>query len=81
MEVNTRTIAILLVSICLSIAIGLAMLIATLAHASVAAPLMMPSAPRDACSVTAAWSPHQLTGALCPVRTRSASCCTRQLLG
>ena len=67
-----RTVVLLLVSICLSVAIGLATLTAALAPASAAAP-------RDACAVTAAWRPLQLTNAPCARTTWSSKCCTRAL--
>ena len=72
-----RTVALLLASICLSVAIGLAMLIATLAPASVAAPSWTQSAPRDACAVAAVWPGHHITGSRCAVTLSSSKCCTR----
>jgi len=76
-----RTVALLLASICLSAAIGLAMLIAALAPASVAAPSGTQSAPRDACTVAAVWPGHHITGSTCPVTMWSSKCCTRAFLG
>jgi hypothetical protein len=75
MKVIPRTVAILLVSICLSVAIGLAMLITALAPAAVAA------SPGGGCAVPAVWSPYQLTGSMCPVTVSSPKCCTRSFLG
>jgi hypothetical protein len=76
-----RTVAILLASICLSVAIGLAILIAALEPASVAAPTGTQSAPRDACTVAAVWPGHHITGSRCPVTMWSSRCCTRSFLG
>lgn len=66
-----RTIVLLLVSICLSAAIGLAMLITALTPASVAAP----------CTVAVLQPEHLITGAACPLTTLSAKCCARPFLG
>jgi hypothetical protein len=76
-----RTIMLLLISICLSVAIGLAILITALAPASVAAPSKTQSAPRHACTVAALWPVHLTTGAMCPVTTLSPKCCARPSLG
>jgi len=73
-----RTIVLLLVSICLSTAIGLAMLIAALAPASVAAPSSMRSAP---CGVAALWPQSHTRGAVCPIAVSSSTCCTRLPIG
>lgn len=73
-----RLIVLLLVSICLSTAIGLAMLITALAPASVAAPPLNQFAP---CGI-AAVSPQSLTsGADCPVAISSSTCCIRWPIG
>jgi hypothetical protein len=66
-----RTIVLLLVSICLSIAIGLAMLITALTPASVAAP----------CTVAVVAPAHLTTSDACPLTTLSAKCCARPFLG
>jgi hypothetical protein len=76
-----RTVALLLASICLSVAIVLAMLIAALAPASVAAPSPTQLAPRDACAVAVVWPGHLVTSATCPLTTLSAKCCARPFLG
>jgi len=73
-----RTVVLLLVSICLSIAIGLAMLITALAPASVAAPSRMQSAP---CSIAAVWPESHISGATCPLAKSLSKCCTRLLIG
>lgn len=62
-----RTIVLLLLSICLSIAIGLAMLITALAPASVAAPPLMQSAP---CGIAAVWPQSDIRDATCPLAIR-----------
>lgn len=66
-----RTIVLLLVSICLSAAIGLAMLITALTPASVAAP----------CTVAAVQPDRLITGDACPLAALSAKCCARPFLG
>ena len=71
-----RTIVMLLVSICLSTAIGLATLIDALAPASVAAPSRMQSAP---CSIAAVWPERHTFGATCPLVKSSSKCCTLPL--
>ena len=73
-----RTIVLLLVSSCLSIAIGLAMLITALVPASVAAPSRMQSAP---CSIAAVWPESHISGATCPLAKSLSKCCTRLLIG
>jgi hypothetical protein len=73
-----RTVVLLLVSSCLSIAIGLAMLITALAPASVAAPSRMQSAP---CSIAAVWPESHISGATCPLAKSLSKCCTRLLIG
>ena len=76
-----RAVALLLASICLTVAIGLATLIAALAPASVAAPSETLSAPRDACTVSVLRPEYLITGAACPASTLSAKCCARTFLG
>ena len=71
-----RTVVLLLVSSCLSIAIGLAMLITALAPASVAAPSRMQSAP---CSIAAVWPERHTSGATCPLAKSSSKCCALPL--
>ena len=73
-----RAVVLLLVSSCLSIAIGLAMPITALAPASVAAPSRMQSAP---CSIAAVWPESHISGASCPLPKLSSKCCTRLLIG
>ena len=73
-----RTVVLLLVSICLSIAIGLAMLITALAPASVAAPSRMQSA---SCSIAAVRPESHISGATCPLAKSLSKCCTRLLIG
>jgi hypothetical protein len=73
-----RTVVMLLVSSCLSIAIGLAMLITALVPASVAAPSRMQSAP---CSIAAVWPESHISGATCPLAKSLSKCCTRLLVG
>ncbi|MDV3134637.1 hypothetical protein [Mycobacterium sp. 29Ha] len=73
-----RVIVLLLVSICLSTAIGLAMLITALAPASVAAPSPMQFAP---CGITALWPKSLTSSAVCPVAISSSTCCTRLPIG
>ena len=73
-----RTIVMLLVSICLSTAIGFAMLIDALVPASVAAPSRMQSAP---CSIPAVWPESHIFGATCPLAKSVSKCCTRPLIG
>lgn len=72
-----RTIVMLLVSICLSTAIGLATLIDALAPASVAAPSRMQSAP---CSISAVWPESHIFGATCPLAQSLSKCCTPRLV-
>lgn len=69
-----RTIVMLLVSILISAALGLAMLITALAPASVAAPSPMQFMP---CTLAAAWPQSHTSGATCPLAMSSSSCCTR----
>ena len=76
-----RAIALLLTSICLSVAIGLAMLITALTPASVAAPAGPQSTPGHACTVGVVWPGHSITSATCPLTTLSSKCCTRPFLG
>jgi hypothetical protein len=71
-----RTIVMLLVSSCLSTAIGLATLIDALAPASVAAPSRMQSAP---CSISAVWPESHIFGATCPLAQSLSKCCTLPL--
>ena len=66
-----RTIVLLLVSIFLTAAIGLAMLITALTPASVAAP----------CSIAVIQPEHLISGTACPLTTLSAKCCARPFLG
>ena len=73
-----RTVVLRLVSSCLSIAIGLAMLITALSPASVAAPPRMQSAP---CSIAAVWPESHISGATCPLAKSLSKCCTRLLIG
>lgn len=81
MKVISRTVALLLVSICLSVAIGLAMVIIALTPASVAAPSAPQSTPGHACTIAVVWPGHSITNATCPVTTLSSKCCTRPFLG
>lgn len=69
-----RTIVILLVSILLSAAIGLAMLITALAPASVAAP-------SPSCGLAVVWPVNHTSAAVCPVAIPSSACCTRLPIG
>ena len=71
-----RTIVLLLVSICLTIAIGVAMLITALAPASVAAPSRM-----QPCNLAAVWPERHIVGTTCPLAMSSSKCCTRLLIG
>lgn len=73
-----RTTVMLLVAICLSTAVGLAMLITALAPALVAAPSQRQSAP---CSIAAVWPEIHISGASCPLAKSSSTCCARLLLG
>lgn len=73
-----RAIVLLLVSMCLSIAIGFAMLSTALAPASVGAPSHMQSAP---CSIAAVWPESHISGATCPLAKSLSKCCTRLLIG
>ena len=71
-----RTVVLRLVSSCLSIAIGLAMLITALAPASVAAPSRMQSTP---CGISAVWPASHSFGATCPLAQSLSKCCTLPL--
>jgi hypothetical protein len=73
-----RTIVMLLVSICFSTAIGLAMLIDTLVPASVATPPRVQSAP---CGIAAVLPESHISGATCPLARTFSKCCTRLLIG
>ena len=73
-ETKLRTIVMLLVSICVSTTIGLAMLIDSLAPAAVAATSRMQSAP---CGIAAVWPESHIFGATCPLAQSSSNCCTR----
>lgn len=73
-----RVLMMLLVSICLSTAIGLAMLITALAPASVAAPSPMQFAP---CGIATLWPQSLTSSAVCPVAISSSTCCTRLPIG
>jgi hypothetical protein len=73
-----RTIVMLLVSIFLSAAIGLAMLITALAPASVAAPTPMQY---PLCGIGVVWPQSHTSGAACPVAVSSSTCCTRLPIG
>ena len=73
-----RTIVLLLVSICLSTAIVLAMLITALVPASVATPSRIQSAP---CSFAAVWPESHISTATCAHTTSALKCCTRVQLG
>ena len=73
-----RVIVLLLVSICLSTALGLAMLIATLAPASVAAPSINQFAP---CGIAAVSLENHTAGADCPTVIPSSTCCIRRPVG
>ena len=75
---GVRTIVMLLVSIILSAALGLAMLITALAPASVAAPSPM-QAPW--CNIAVVWPHSHASGAACPVAISSSTCCTRLPIG
>lgn len=77
-ETRMRTIVMLLVSICLSIAIGLAMLITALAPASVAAPSPKQS---PSCGIAVVWPQSHTSAAACPVAISSSACCTRLPIG
>lgn len=70
-ETKLRTIVMLLVSICLSTTIGLAMLIDSLAPAATS---RMQSAP---CGIAAVWPESHIFGATCPLAQSSSKCCTR----
>lgn len=73
-----RTIVMLLVSICLSTAIGLAMLITALAPASVAAPSPKQS---PSCGLAVVWPQSHTFGTACRVAISSPTCCTRLNVG
>ncbi|BBZ17684.1 hypothetical protein [Mycolicibacterium gadium] len=73
-----RVIVLLLVSICLSTALGLAMLIAALAPASVAAPSINQFAP---CGIAAVSLQNHSAGADCPTAIPSSTCCIRRPVG
>ena len=73
-----RTIVTLLVSIFLSAAIGLAMLITALAPASVAAPSPKQS---PSCGLAVVWPQSHTSGATCPIAMSSSTCCTRLPIG
>ena len=73
-----RVIVLLLVSICLSTAIGLALLITALAPASVAAPSLNQSAP---CGIAAVSPQNHTAGADCPLAISSSTCCIRWPIG
>lgn len=73
-----RVIVLLLVSICLSTAIGLAMLITALAPASVAAPSLNQFAP---CGIAAVSLHHRTAGADCSLAISSSACCIRRPIG
>lgn len=73
-----RVIVLLLVSICLSTALGLAMLIAALAPASVAAPSINQFAP---CGIAAVSLQDHTAGADCPLAISSSTCCIRWPVG
>ena len=66
-----HTIVVLLISIFLSVAIGLAMLITALAPASVAAP----------CGIAVASLHNHTAGAACPLASSRSTCCTRLPIG
>lgn len=73
-----RVIVLLLVSICLSAALGLAMLITALAPASVASPSLNQFAP---CGLAAVSLQNHTAGADCPLATSSSTCCIRWPIG
>ena len=73
-----RVIVLLLVSICLSTAIGLAMLITAIAPASVAAPPLNQFTP---CGIAAVSPQNHAAGADCPVAISSSTCCIRWPIG
>lgn len=73
-----RTIVMLLISILLSTALGLAMLVTALAPASVAAPPPMQS---PSCGLAVVWPQSHTWSAACPVAISSSACCTRLPIG